>query len=306
MERAGKADMGQFLPSYRPEPEPVSVAPAVPEASAAPAPAPASSDVASELAAMRAEVAALQRQAQPAPEPEAVPAPEPATPANPLEAHARTVLGPGAQPKHVARAVTLLEQAMQWDAFSRHHEANPTATSAGELAKAQRAREAIDREIDGLSEIAALHAQQAELRAELAKSKQPDPEALAKQRSERLDAAFSSEALAQYHPHLASAIKTNPVMRKLVVEKLMALPYDATFDARGDAILHALNDELVPTEAAPVPVAATPAPVVTRAPAPKPPAPRAPVAPPPAEQPILTRQQWREQLANQFAARSRN
>lgn len=307
MERAGRSDMGQFLPSYR-APEPEADAPTAPgEQPSGSAPAMANGgDVAGELAAMRAEVAALRKQADPEPEPEPEPE-QPAAPAHPLEAHAKSVLGPGAQPKHLARAVTLLEQAMQWDAFARHHEANPSESSSTELARAKRARAEIDRELDGLSELASLHAQQAELRAELARSKQPDPEQQKRARADTLTGQiFTDEAMGKYHPHLWAAMKGMPAMRKLVHEQLMALPFDATFAARGDEILHALEAECTPVEAPAATHSAVPAPAATPR-SPKPPVqrPPAPTAEP-GEKPILTRQQWREQFANQFAARSRN
>lgn len=309
LERTGRTNMGEFMPRGRapaaPEPE-FDAEEAAASAESGQAPAPQGGDVAAELAAMRAEVAALQRQAQPEPEPTAEPAAEPAKPAHPLEAHARTVLGPGAQPKHVARAVTLLEQAMQWDAFARHHEANPSEASGAELARAKRARAEIDRELDGLSELAQLHAQQAELRAELAKSKAPDPEQQKRERSESLTAKiFTPEAMGRYHPNLWAAMQGLPAMRKLVHEQLMALPYDAQFAARGDAILHALEAECTPAEPPAKPAAAPVAPApharTIKAPPPRPPAPT-----PPAEQPVLTREQWRRQLANNFEARSRS
>lgn len=300
--KTGAQDMGAFHPAAArvaaPVEPPVDVEPSVPTAPAATASQ--SGDVAAELAAMRAEVAALQARAQP--EPETPPTADPAKPAHPLEAHAKSVLGPGAQPKHVEQAVGIIEEAMQWEAFDRWHEANPSESSASERARASKQLAALRSKLDGLSELATLHAQLAEIRAEAAKAKQPDPEQQKRERSEFLTGKiFTAEVLGAHHPNLWAAMQTAPAMRTLVQEKLLALPYDTEFYSRGDAILHSLDAQCAPAPAADKAPVAVPRQPPRPAQPPPPPQPPAPTG----DQPFLTRRDFWARVENGFAARGR-
>lgn len=270
-ERSGATSMGDFHPAApaRPAAEPALVATPVDAAPAAPvAPAmapPAGPDVASELARMRAEVEKLQKLSA---EPDEAPEAPPAAPAHPLEAHARQVLGAGAQPHHIARTVELLDTGLSWQRFLAHHEVNPTPAGAAEVAKAKRALDGIQREIASMGELAALHAKVAELTEQTARV---TPEQRQQQRAAVVNAALAN-GVAQHHPALHKAMQAKPAMVEAIKAYLLALPDDESFLERGDAYLFSLDAAFAvqETPAAPVAAPAAPVPVPTSQPA-KPP-----------------------------------
>lgn len=304
MANAGAGDMGAFHPAASRaaplEPAPETPA-AAPHAPAAPTPAPGP-DVASELARMRAEVLALQQQAAKPDEPEK-PA-EPPKPAHPLEAHARTVLGDGAQPRHLERAVSLLEQGMQWEAFLRHHEANPTPAAETEKKRAHAAMAKLRSDLDDLRELAGLHGELAAIKAEREAAKKPTPEQQAKERETFLtEKIFTADVLGKHHPHLWASMQANPLARGYVIDQLLRLPYDnrERFLAQGDEILHRLDAQCAPASQAPGTVATTPA-----APAPQRSS-TVPSAPASAgeQAPLSSSDFWRN-VRNNFEARANN
>jgi hypothetical protein len=237
-------------PAPPPEPPAVATAPTQPS---------------DDLAALRAEVAALQQRArQPELEP---PAPaEPAKPAHPLEAHAKQVLGPGAQPHHVERAVELLDQGMQWQRVLDHHAANPTPSSAAEVTKARRAMATLQQQVEDIAERARLHAQIAELRGAHEK---PKPEQRMQQRAQVLDSVLADhgpQAMGM-HPNLSAAMQADPKVAEQVKAHLMRLPDDEHFIARGNEVLHMLDRAYAGrAQAAPAPAPSPPPAVATPAP----------------------------------------
>lgn len=319
--RTGASDLGAFHPAA---PAPAASTPAPtetqqPAETAAPAPtAPAPtalppSDVAAELAAMRAEVAALQARTK---EPEAAAPEPPAAPAHPLEAHARNVLGPGAQPHHVQRAVTMLEEGMRWKAVLEHHAKHPSDAAPAAKEQAQRALDEIQRQVQDLAELATLHAQLGELRAQ---QQAPKPEQRMQERSQTLDKVLADAThMGAHHPNLTRAMAANPAVREQARAYLMALPDDEHFAARGDAYLHNL-DAMFATAPVAAPQPTQPPPAAAK----ETNVPKLPqTAPPPAqptggprypvtatsngtEQPFVSRKDFWDRVNNGFAARGR-
>lgn len=327
LERTGAANMGAFHPAA---PRAQDAAEPAPEAPAAPVEAPTAPPEPSaparddgELAALRAELATLQQRMA---EPEQVAPAPPATPPHPLEAHARQVLGDGAQPHHVARAVELYEQQQRWKAFVEHHEMHPSDAAPAEIAKAKRAMAQNEQQIADLTERAQLHAAIAALKGEREK---PTPEQRKQARGVELDGILGNEqVMGQHHPNLARAMSADPAMRESVKAYLLALPEDdATFRVLGNHYLHAMDAmaaKVAPSAPAPAapqaasapaatPPRQTPAPRVAPAPGAAPPnmakdGPRVPIhmTPPAPEQPFVSRRDHWERVNNNWAARHGN
>jgi hypothetical protein len=300
MERAGATSMADFHPAARPVPAastPPPVAPPPDAATAVPAPPPiaplAGPDVASELARMRAEVEKLQQLAA---VPDEAPEEPPSAPAHPLEAHARQVLGAGAQPHHVARTVELLDAGLSWQRFMAHHEANPTPAGASEVVKAKRALDGIQREIASMGELASLHAKVAELTEQTTKV---TPEQRHQQRSAVVNAALAN-GVAQHHPALHKAMQAKPAMVEAVKAYLLAIPDDESFLERGDAYLFSLDAAFATQESAPAAAPAAP-------PVPAAPPQRTPIHVQPAghTSAFVTRRDFWAKVQNGYEARGR-
>lgn len=302
MERSGATSMADFHPAAGSRPAPTEAAPVMPPADPAPAAPippslapPAGPDVATELARMRAEVEKLQQLAA---EPDEVPEAAPTAPAHPLEAHARQVLGAGAQPHHIARTVELLDTGLSWQRFLSHHEANLTPAGAAEVAKAKRALDGIQREIAGMSELASLHAKVAELTEQTTRV---TPEQRQQERTRVVASALDNpDHMAKHLPALHKVMQARPAMAETIKAYLLALPDDESFIERGDAYLFSLDAAFATQEPAPVAAPAAPPP----APAP---AQRTPVHVQPAGHTgaFVTRRDFWAKVQNGYEARGK-
>jgi hypothetical protein len=259
--RLGKKSAGDFHPAAEAIRARGRAAAAPPDAAPPPAAAPASAD-ASELAALRAELADLRAAVRypapnpmlPAPEPPAAAAPtKPTRPdprTQPFEVAALDYLGDDAAPELVTRAAGALANLAAWQSQAKY------ATDERLKARAEREVRQLEEQVDSYRQTAAYQRELAELRGRLDRFEAPRVDVAAHK-----SALFSPErapVLAEHFPRLAHALQAGAVSRAAIearLDKLDATGEPKAWQAAAAGVLADL-DELFPD-----PPAAAPAPV---------------------------------------------